>query len=399
MAFALEAGRCALGHRVPEQALGRHDDKRLAERAQHLPAQDVEIVGRAGDVAHLDVVVGAQLQEAFEAGAGVFRPLAFEAVRQQHDQAIGAQPLGLAAGDELVDHDLRAVGKVAELRLPQHQRLGIGQGKAVFEAEHAEFGQDRIVDLELAVGQRGQRNVLVLVLLVDPDGVALAEGAAAGILAGKTHVVAFGDKAAEGQRLGRGPVEARAAVEHLLLGVDHALQGLVDGQAFGNRGERAAQAFKQLGVDRGVHVAAGGFGVRRLVQPAPAPGEPVGLVGLVALAGLELRLEQGHEVGADRACVGAVDHAFGFQPRGIDFAYPGVLADPLVHQRLGEARLVTLVVAEAAVAPHVDDDVALELLAVLDRQLAGEGHGLGIITVDVQDRRLDALGDIAGVGG
>jgi hypothetical protein len=37
-----------------------------------------------------------------------------------------------------------------------------------------------------------------------------------------------------------------------------------------------------------------------------------------------------------------------------------VLADLGVHERLGEARLVALIVAEAAVAPHVDDDVALE---------------------------------------
>jgi hypothetical protein len=28
------------------------------------------------------------------------------------------------AGDVLVDHDLRAIGEIAELRFPQHQRLG-----------------------------------------------------------------------------------------------------------------------------------------------------------------------------------------------------------------------------------------------------------------------------------
>ncbi len=54
--------------------------------------------------------------------------------------------------------------------------------------------------------------------------------------------------------------------------------------------------------------------------------------------------------------------------------------------------------AEAAIAPHVDDDVAVEFLAVFDRQLAGEGHGFGIVAIDVQDRRLDALGDIGRVG-
>jgi hypothetical protein len=57
------------------------------------------------------------------------------------DEAAGAQPLGLAAGDELVDDRLRAVGEVAELRFPQHQRARVGDRIAIFEAEHAEFGQ------------------------------------------------------------------------------------------------------------------------------------------------------------------------------------------------------------------------------------------------------------------
>src|SRR3546814_13641307 len=54
--------------------------------------------------------------------------------------------------------------------------------------------------------------------------------------------------------------------------------------------------------------------------------------------------------------------------------------------------------AEAAIAPHVDHDIALELLAEVDRELAREGHRLGIVAVDVQDRRLNALGDVGRIG-
>ena len=75
-----------------------------------------------------------------------------------------------------------------------------------------------------------------------------------------------------------------------------------------------------------------------------------------------------------------------------------MLADRRIHQRLGEARLVALVVAEAAVAPHVDDDVAAEGLAELGRQLAAEGHRFRIVAVDVEDRRLDRLGDVRRIG-
>ena len=73
-------------------------------------------------------------------------------------------------------------------------------------------------------------------------------------------------------------------------------------------------------------------------------------------------------------------------------------ADAIIHDRLGELGLVAFVVAEAAIAPHVDHDIAVEGLAVFDRELAREGHGLGIVAVDVQDRRHHPLGDVAGVG-
>ena len=52
----------------------------------------------------------------------------------------------------------------------------------------------------------------------------------------------------------------------------------------------------------------------------------------------------------------------------------GWLRDLLVHQRLGERRLVALVVAVAAVAEHVDDHVLLELLAEVDRDARRHGR-------------------------
>ena len=107
------------GQRVAQQALRRHHDQRLAERAQHLAAQQVEDLRRRGRHADLDVVLGAQLQEALEARRGVLRPLALVAVRQQHHQPAEPAPLGLGRGDELVDDHLGAVGEVAELAPPR----------------------------------------------------------------------------------------------------------------------------------------------------------------------------------------------------------------------------------------------------------------------------------------
>ena len=67
---------------VPQQALGAHDDQRLAEWPVDLPPEDVEqLRGRRG-VAHLHVAASAQLEEAFEAGARVFGALPLVTVRQ-----------------------------------------------------------------------------------------------------------------------------------------------------------------------------------------------------------------------------------------------------------------------------------------------------------------------------
>src|SRR3546814_982583 len=104
-------------------------------------------------------------------------------MRQKQQEAVGTQPLGLAGGDELIDHDLRAVGEIAELGFPKHQRFGIGERIAVFETEHAIFGERRIEHLETAMLDVIERYMFVLVGLIDPHRVALREGAAPRILA------------------------------------------------------------------------------------------------------------------------------------------------------------------------------------------------------------------------
>ena len=61
-------------------------------------------------------------------------------------------------------------------------------------------------------------------------------------------------------------------------------------------------------------------------------------------------------------------------------------------------RLVALVVAEAAIAEHVDDDGLVELLPELGRDLGGEDDRFRIVAVHVEDRRLDHLRDVGRIG-
>ena len=113
--------------RVAQQALGRHHAPAAAGRGAAASAcrrsrwKYCAAVVRVGDA---QVVLGGELQEALEPGAGVLRALPFVAVRQQQHQRRASAPTWRAPrDDELVDDHLGAVGEVAVLRLPEHQRL------------------------------------------------------------------------------------------------------------------------------------------------------------------------------------------------------------------------------------------------------------------------------------
>jgi hypothetical protein len=73
-------------------------------------------------------------------------------------------------------------------------------------------------------------------------------------------------------------------------------------------------------------------------------------------------------------------------------------ADLLVHQRLGERRLVALVMAEPPVTEHIDHHRLLERLPVLGRHLGGKYNRFRIVAVHVQDQGLDHLRDIGRIG-
>ena len=53
----------------------------------------------------------------------------------------------------------------------------------------------------------GKRRVTLLIRLIDKDGMALAEGSAAGILPRKTHRITLEKKRSEGEMFGGRPVD------------------------------------------------------------------------------------------------------------------------------------------------------------------------------------------------
>src|SRR3546814_8237770 len=90
---------------------------------------------------------------------------------------------------------------------------------------------------------------------------------------------------------------------------------------------------------------------------------------------------------SDLLRAGALAH----QPFGVELAHRRVLADRLVHQRLGECRLVAFVVAEAAVAEHVDHDVLVERLTELRGDARDMGHRLRVVRSEEHTSELQSL--------
>ena len=85
------------------------------------------------------------------------------------------------------------------------------------------------------------------------------------------------------------------------------------------------------------------------------------------------------------------------EPRAHRLTHRRLLLDPLGLQRLRVGRLVLLVVAEPAVADEVDDDVVAELLAIRERESDGRDRRLGVVGVDVDDRDVESLRQVARV--
>ena len=116
----------------------------------------------------------------------MLRAHAFVTVRQQQDQVAGRLPLRFGGDDELVDHRLRAVGEIAELRLPQRQHGRIAERVTIIKPQHGELGQQRVEHAKPTLLRTHllQRNVPRAGFVIVKHRVALGKRAASAVLAG-----------------------------------------------------------------------------------------------------------------------------------------------------------------------------------------------------------------------
>lgn len=180
----------------------------------------MEELGRSSEVADLHVVLRTELEIAFGPGGRVLGSLAFITVWEIHDEAGTLSPLGFAAGDELVDNDLGAVGKVAELGFPDDEEFWIVLGITEIKAKDAGFGEAGVVDAKLGLvfGQVQEGAVALACVDIIKCGVAVAKGASFTVLSGDSDRGTVHKEGAVGKLLTETPVNSFAGgVSFVLL--------------------------------------------------------------------------------------------------------------------------------------------------------------------------------------
>src|SRR5690606_9963771 len=220
--------------------------------------------------------------------------------------------------------------------------------------------------------------------------VTLHEGTAARVLADEANGRALENERAEGEQLAESPVDLALAA-HLHALVEQLLELLVNGEALGDVGVGVADLSDDLGADTGLLRLALDLGAELL------RADDRDRAGLGGVRLRERDLEAVLEVGLRRLVLLLGDVTAADERLRVQAAHRALVLDEAVHERLRHRRVVALVVSAATVADEVDDDVAVELLAVLEGELRGAHDRLGVVTVHVQDRRLDRLGDVGGV--
>jgi hypothetical protein len=230
-----------------------------------------------------------------------------------------------------------------------------------------------------------QWNVNAIAVLVVQHGVPVEEGATTAVLSRQAHGAAIVQERGVGQRFGAAPIERQLAGKHLRAVGDHLRHARMEREAVRKLQDTPPQQREFLWRQRG------------LDQPARIDTLVARPVDRVLIADHAQRwmhlvsplIEGTAVLLGELFGIAGAQHAVGDQTVGIQFAQRRMLADGAVHERLRGRGLVRLVVAQAPVADQVDDDVLVKALAVTQRQTAHKNHGLGIIRVHMQDRRLN----------
>ena len=267
-------------------------------------------------------------------------------MRQQHRQAALAAPLSFTGADELVNHDLSAVSKIAELSFPNRQTLRRRAGVAVFKCQNRLFRQGGVnyCELSLMLTQMLQRNpnagIPAVTVLVMPNRMTMTEGSAAGVFTGNSNGVSARQQCGKSQMLGQPPIHTDFFLHHQTTVGNDLLKERMEFEVFRNGRNDVGKTLQFVQRNRGLDI----------VCPASVVAGPINGVRILALNQSRL---SGRNAAFETAAIGG-NHFLGFfgaynalecQLVGINLTSTRMNIDLLVHQRLRQSRSVLFVVA------------------------------------------------------
>ncbi len=265
------------------------------------------------------------------------------------------------------------------MRFPHHQAERIGNAVAEFETYYGVFAERAVVDFEVrqAGHQVRQRHVDGAGFVIVISGVAVAESAAAHVLAAQTNRGAFEHQATEGQSLGERPVDSVIAQRSRTL-LHQARKFRMNLETGGERRDGEDDLFERQEAGAGERQI---LRHRTGLERAEFQQLPLFLVGLRQVVNfvevLLLRFLQGGDLFGG-------DHAFFLKTRAIQRSHGLVIFQMAIEHRLCIAGVIAFVVAVLAPAEDIDHHVAMKALAEIVSHLRGAGASFGVVAIDVE---------------
>mmetsp|Transcript_8678 Transcript_8678/g.19474 ORF Transcript_8678/g.19474 Transcript_8678/m.19474 type:complete len:303 (+) Transcript_8678:996-1904(+) len=243
--------------------------------------------------------------------------------------------------------------------------------------------------------QRVQWSVFLFRILILYHGMAMTERTTLNILSSEPNVIALKQKRAKRHCLCQSPINLRALLSHCLPSFEDLIHLTVNLEPLGYLTRFVSNVTKSINVhSSGTNTTV----LPRRFEPGPFGTQPILRLRFVSLTRLVVSLVAlecegtnlfhlllGHGSLLNQLLL--EDLQRGWMPR-----------DGLVQLRLSEHGLIQLVVSVTTVANHINDDISSPFVTPLNRRLKSTRHGYWIVSVAVEDRAVECLSKVRGVG-
>ncbi len=225
----------------------------------------------------------------------------------------------------------------------------------------------------------------------------VAEGATAYVLPCEPQLIAFRHQRSQCRELGRSPIEWLFGRCHLTPLLQNSDKPSVRSESFRRRTDCRDNSLQFGSSDRRVDVIC--ISHRATEEVLPGAAAAICQNAKLVLASFLQFLFQNLSPPFHNLVGFFASHTFQRQHAGkVVLEDSLAFSNHLVHRRLRERGLIAFVMSATPKTVHVNDYVALELVAKLHRQLHNLSDRFRVLTIHMEDRNLQHSSHVSGVG-